>query len=110
MQVVLVLPGIGPVTARALCARFRSLHDLLTADAATLATVPGVSPARAAALEQLLRAALPTSDDGNGPIPGEKPLRDVNVVTIVGGPKRPLKNIPEGAKERLPISEIGPES
>jgi ERCC4-type nuclease len=54
--------GIGPVTARAVCARFHSLHELLTADAATLATVPGVSPARAAALEQLLRAALPTSD------------------------------------------------
>ena len=65
MQIVLSLPGIGPVTARALCTRFRSLHDLLTADAATLATVPGVSPARAATLEQLLRAALPTSDDGS---------------------------------------------
>ena len=65
MQIVLSLPGIGPVTARALCAHFRSLHDLLTADAATLATVPGVSPARAAALEQLLHAALPTSGDGN---------------------------------------------
>ncbi len=65
MQVVLALPGIGRVTARALCARFRSLHDLLNADAATLATVPGVSPARAAALEQLLHATLPTSDDGS---------------------------------------------
>src|SRR5258708_3867024 len=65
MQIVLALPGIGPVTARALCARFRSLHDLLTADATTLAMIPGVSPARAAALEQLLRATLPTSDDGN---------------------------------------------
>jgi len=62
MQIVLALPGIGPVTARAVCARFHSLHELLTADAATLATVPGVSPARAAALEQLLCAALPTSD------------------------------------------------
>ena len=111
MQLVLALPGIGPVTARALCARFRSLHDLLTADAATMAMIPGVSPARAAALEQLLRAALPTSGDGDGSIPGEKPLRgDVNVVKIVGGPKRPLKNTPEGAKERLPISEIEPES
>ena len=65
MQIVLSLPGIGRVTARAVCTRFRSLHDLLNADAATLATVPGVSPARAAALEQLLRAALPDSDDGN---------------------------------------------
>ena len=65
MQIVLSLPGIGRVTARALCARFRSLHELLNADAATLATVPGVSPARATALEQLLHAALPTSDDGN---------------------------------------------
>src|SRR6266436_7340802 len=35
MQIVLALPGIGPITARALCAHFRSLHDLLTADAAT---------------------------------------------------------------------------
>jgi ERCC4-type nuclease len=60
MQIVLSLPGIGPVTARAVCARFRSLHDLLSADAAQLSTVPGVSPARAAALEQLLRAALPS--------------------------------------------------
>jgi ERCC4-type nuclease len=65
MQIVLALPGIGRVTARALCARFRSLHDLLSADAATLATVPGVGPARAAALEQLLHAALPSSEAGS---------------------------------------------
>jgi ERCC4-type nuclease len=61
MHILLSLPGIGPATARALCARFRSLHDLLNADAAQLATVPGVGPARAAALEQLLHVALPTS-------------------------------------------------
>ncbi len=65
MQIVLSLPGIGSVTARALCARFRSLHDLLNADAARLSTVPGISPARATALEHLLHAALPSSDDGN---------------------------------------------
>jgi ERCC4-type nuclease len=65
MQIVLSLPGIGPVTARAVCARFRSLHDLLNADAAALATVPGVSPARAAALEQLLHAALPSFEAGS---------------------------------------------
>jgi ERCC4-type nuclease len=64
MQIVLSLPGIGPVTARAVCARFRSLHDLLSADAAQLATVPGVSPARAAALEQLLHAELPSFEVG----------------------------------------------
>ncbi len=64
MQIVLSLPGIGPVTARALCARFGSLHDLLNADGATLATVPGISPARATALEHLLHAALPTSEEG----------------------------------------------
>src|SRR5258708_39538184 len=29
MQIVLALPGIGPVTARAVCARFHSLHELL---------------------------------------------------------------------------------
>jgi len=63
MQIMLSLPGIGPITARAVCARFRSLHDLLNADAAQLATVPGVGPARAAALEQLLHVALPTSHD-----------------------------------------------
>ncbi len=57
MQIVLSLPGIGPVTARAVCAQFRSLHDLLSADAAQLSTVPGLSPARA--------AALPASDDGS---------------------------------------------
>jgi ERCC4-type nuclease len=64
LQIVLSLPGIGPVTARALCARFRSLHDLLSADAAQLSTIPGVSPARAAALEQLLHAALPSFEVG----------------------------------------------
>jgi DNA repair protein RadC len=37
------------------------LHELLNADAAQLSTVPGVGPSRAAALEQLLHAALPTS-------------------------------------------------
>jgi ERCC4-type nuclease len=63
MQIVLALPGIGPVTARAVCARFRSLHDLLNADADQLATIPGVGLSRAAALEQLLHAALPTSHD-----------------------------------------------
>jgi ERCC4-type nuclease len=63
-QIMLSLPGIGPVTARAVCARFRSLHELLSADAAQLATVPGISPARAAALEQLLHAALPSSEGG----------------------------------------------
>ncbi|TMD64273.1 MAG: hypothetical protein E6I91_11210 [Chloroflexi bacterium] len=63
LQIVLSLPGIGPVTARAVCARFGSLHDLLSADAA-LASVPGISPARAAALEQLLHAALPSSEAG----------------------------------------------
>ena len=63
MQIVLSLPGIGRVTARAVCTRFRSLHELLNADAAQLSTVPGVGPARAAALEQLLHAALPTSHD-----------------------------------------------
>ena len=64
MQIVLSLPGVGRTTARAVCARFRSLHDLLNADAATLATVPGVGPSRAAALEQLLHAALPSSEAG----------------------------------------------
>src|SRR5205807_10393082 len=63
MQIMLSLPGIGPITVRAVCARFRSLHDLLNADAAQLATVPGVGPARAAALEQLLHVALPASHD-----------------------------------------------
>src|SRR5438067_1794425 len=65
MQIVLSLPGVGRATARAVCARFRSLHDLLNADAATLATVPGVGPSRAAALEQLLHAALPSSEAGS---------------------------------------------
>ena len=65
MQIVLALPGIGPATARAVCARFGSLHDLLNADAAQLSKVPGVGPARAAALEQLLHAALPSSEAGN---------------------------------------------
>src|SRR6266567_1629078 len=64
MQIVLALPGVGRVTARAVCARFRSLHDLLNADAATLATVPGVGPSRAAALQELLHAALPSSEAG----------------------------------------------
>jgi len=65
MQIVLSLPGVGRATARAVCARFRNLHELLNADAATLATVPGVSPARAAALEELLHAALPSSEAGS---------------------------------------------
>jgi len=64
MQIVLSLPGIGPVTARAVCARFGSLHDLLSADAAQLSTVPGVGPSRAAALEQLLHSALPSTEVG----------------------------------------------
>src|SRR3984893_35584 len=63
MQIVLALPGIGPITAHAICARFGSLHDLLNADATQLSAVPGVGPSRAAALDQLLHAALPTSHD-----------------------------------------------
>jgi ERCC4-type nuclease len=62
MQVILSLPGIGAVTAGALCARFGSLHDLMNANAATLATIPGISLARATALEHLLHAALPTAN------------------------------------------------
>jgi ERCC4-type nuclease len=65
MQIVLALPGVGPATARAVCARFGSLHDLLNADAAQLSQVPGVGPTRAAALEQLLHAALPSSEAGS---------------------------------------------
>jgi ERCC4-type nuclease len=65
MQIMLSLPGVGPATARAVCARFRSLHDLLNADAAQLSAVPGVGPSRAAALEQLLHAALPSSEAGS---------------------------------------------
>src|SRR5260221_11548487 len=77
MQLMLSLPGIGPITARAVCARFRSLHDLLNADAAQLATVPGVGPARAAALEQLLHAALPSSEVGKA---GE--ARDLPIILL----------------------------
>ncbi len=65
MQIMLSLPGVGPATARAVCARFGSLHDLLNADAAQLSTVPGVGPSLAAALEQLLHAALPSSEAGS---------------------------------------------
>ena len=65
MQIVLSLPGVGVATARAVCARFGSLHDLLNADAATLATIPGVGPARAAALVRLLHASLPSSEAGS---------------------------------------------
>jgi len=65
LQIVLALPGVGPATARAVCARFHSLHDLLSADAATLAEVPGLSLSRAAALERLLHAALPSSEAGS---------------------------------------------
>ena len=54
-----------PVTARAICARFRSLYDLLSADAAQLSSVPGISSVRAAALEQLLRAAMPAPHGSN---------------------------------------------
>ena len=48
MQIMLSLPGVGPVTARAMCARFRSLRELLNADAAQLSTAPGIGPSRAA--------------------------------------------------------------
>ena len=64
MQIVLALPGIGPITARAVCARFGSLHELLSADAAQLATIPGVGASRAATLEQLLHSALPSWEGG----------------------------------------------
>jgi len=65
LQLLLALPGVGQATARALCARFDSLYEILTADAARLSKVPGISPARAAALVQLLHAAFPTPDDGS---------------------------------------------
>jgi Fanconi anemia group M protein len=60
MQILLSLPGIGPATARALCIQFGSLHELLSADATTLATIPGISQTKAMALVQLLHAALPS--------------------------------------------------
>ena len=61
VQLLLALPGVGQATARALCARFGNLYEVLTADADTLATVPGISAARAATLYQLLHTAFPTS-------------------------------------------------
>ena len=64
MGVLLSLPGIGPATARALRARFGNLHELLNADAVTLSTVPGISPAKATALVQLLHAAFPNPGPG----------------------------------------------
>lgn len=64
-QVLLSLPGVGQATARALRARFDSLHELLNADADALATVPGISPAKATTLIQLLHAAFPIPDAGN---------------------------------------------
>jgi Fanconi anemia group M protein len=60
VQVLLALPGVGLATARALCARFGSLQEILTAEPARLATVPGITAARAEALYQLLHEALPT--------------------------------------------------
>ena len=48
MQIVLSLLGVGPVTARALCARFRSLRDPLSGVSAQLSAVPGIGPSRAA--------------------------------------------------------------
>src|SRR5260370_30080730 len=64
MQIVLSLPGIGPITAPPVIARFRSLHDLSRANATALASLPPASPAHAAALEQLLHAALPSPEAG----------------------------------------------
>src|SRR3989442_10603057 len=64
MQIVLSLPGVGRATARAVCARFGSLHDLLNADAAPLARVSGVSPGRAAALEHRVDATLRSAEAG----------------------------------------------
>lgn len=67
MQVLLSLPGIGPTTARALSARFASLHELLNADSKALAAVPGISSTRATALIHLLNAAFPVREnEGNG--------------------------------------------
>jgi Fanconi anemia group M protein len=63
MQVVMSLPGVGLATARALCTKFRSLHDLLNADADQLSTIPGISSARAVALEHLLHAAFSSLED-----------------------------------------------
>jgi DNA repair protein RadC len=48
-----------------MCARFGSLRDLLSADAAQLSTVPGIGPSRATMLEQLLRATMPVSQNGS---------------------------------------------
>jgi len=59
MAILRALPGIGVVTARALFAHFGSLRDVFSADAATLATVPGITSRRAAALVELLQDTLP---------------------------------------------------
>jgi ERCC4-type nuclease len=69
LQVLLALPGVGPATARALYARFGDLHEVFTADAASLATIPGISTARAAALFQLLHTPFAPQDKDT--VPGE---------------------------------------
>jgi ERCC4-type nuclease len=56
ISVLTALPGIGPVTARALLARFGSVEQMLHASLEELTMITGISPARAAILIEILRA------------------------------------------------------
>jgi len=55
ISVLTALPGIGPSTARALLAHFGSIQQVLLASAEELATISGITPARAARLIDILR-------------------------------------------------------
>ena len=69
LSVLMALPGIGPVTARALLSRFGSVAEVLHAPAEALTTITGITPARAAVLIEILRSSY-------APVPSSAALPD----------------------------------
>lgn len=61
------IPGIGPKRRDALLAHFSSVDQLLAADEATLAAVPGVGPSAAAAIRSFFAGEADDGDPDPGP-------------------------------------------
>jgi fanconi anemia group M protein len=57
ISLLTALPGIGPITAHALLARFGSIEQVLLASADELATMSGITSARAALLVDILHSS-----------------------------------------------------
>lgn len=69
ISLLTALPGIGPITAQVLLARFGSIQQVLLASADELATMSGITSARSALLVDILHSPHATANAAPAAIP-----------------------------------------